>query len=373
MSAAVASMVPTAEQDQLRDSVRRFLRARSPEAKVRADMASSAGFDEDIWTELSASLGLSALLIPEAYGGAGFSFGDLSVAIEEAGRALVCAPLLSSAVFATTTLLGIDDEDAKHRYLPGLAAGTRRATVVSAPDGAAAQGFSLDVAADAIRLRGSAELVLDGHTAHDLFVAVPEAGGVSLFALDGSDPAVRRVRQPSFDQTRALARIDVDGAEVRRIGGPGDATTALARGVDCVRVALACESVGGADAVIESAVSYAKTRRQFGRLIGSFQAIKHLCADMFIETEPGRAAAAYAARVVDTADRDELRIAAAVAKAWCCQAYVLAAHNNIQVHGGIGFTWEHSAHLYLKRAKANQMLFGDVHQQRRVIAAAAGI
>jgi alkylation response protein AidB-like acyl-CoA dehydrogenase len=369
----VLSMAPTAEQDQLRDSVRRFLRARSPEDVVRRDMETADGFDAAIWAELAGSLGLSALAIPEEYGGAGFTFADLSVALEEAGRALVCAPLLSSAVLATQTLLATDDEDAKRRYLPSLADGTRRATLVIDVKGTAAQGFSLEDTADGLRLRGSAEFVLDGHTADDIFVAVPESGGVSLVAFDGADSAITRRRQPTFDLTRPLARIDVDAVVVTRIGAPGSATAAVARGVNCARVALACEAVGGSDAVLESAVSYAKTRRQFGRLIGSFQAIKHMCADMFIEAEPGRAAAAYAARVVDTADADELAIAAAVAKAWCGETYVHSANTNIQVHGGIGFTWEHSAHLFLKRAKANQVLFGDVHQQRTLIAEAAGL
>jgi alkylation response protein AidB-like acyl-CoA dehydrogenase len=369
---SVASMAPTAEQDQLRDSVRRFLRARSPEDIVRRDMSGEAGFDAGIWAELAGSLGLAALTVPEEYGGAGYAFADLAVALEEAGRALVCAPLLSSAVLATQVLLATDDESAKHRYLPELAAGTRRATVVVGVDGAAAQGFSLD-ATDGLRLWGKVDLVLDGHTADDIFVAIPEAGGVSLLALEGADPAVSRQRQPTFDLTRPLARIEVDGATVLRVGAAGAAGAAIERGVNCARIALACEAVGGSDAVLESAVSYAKTRRQFGRLIGSFQAIKHTCAEMFIEAEPGRAAAAYAARVADTSDVAELEIAAAVAKAWCCDCFVMSAHANIQVHGGIGFTWEHPAHLYLKRAKANQTLFGDAHQQRRVIARSAGL
>lgn len=372
-TSSALSMAPTAEQQQLRDSVRKFLRARSPEQVVRRDMESPDGFDPVIWSELAGSLGLAALAVPEAYGGAGYAFADLAVALEEAGRALVCAPLLSSAVLATQTLLGSPDEQAKQQYLPRLAAGDRRGTVVMAPDGAPAPGLALEQNGGETRLRGSAQFVLDGHTAHDLFVAVVESGGVSLVAIEGADPAVVRRRQPTLDLTRPLAEIHVDGARVTRIGAPGTAAPALARGVDSARVAVACEAVGGADAVIESAVAYAKTRRQFGRLIGSFQAIKHMCADMFIEAEPGRAAAAYAARVVDTDDAPELALAAAVAKAWCCDAYVLCANSHIQIHGGIGFTWEHPAHLYLKRAKADQALFGDVYHQRRTVAQSAGL
>jgi alkylation response protein AidB-like acyl-CoA dehydrogenase len=362
-------VVPTDDQEELRATVRRYLADKSSEAAVRQVMATDAGFDQTVWSGL-ADMGVAGLAVPESLGGSGYGLAELAVVLEEAGRSLLCAPLLSSAVIATATLLASGDDEATKRLLPPLADGSRHATVVLPHHGSAP---SVDGAGAEVRLSGTSTLVLDGLTAHDLLVVVDEPAGRSLFAVDGADPGVSRTRVQTLDLTRPMATIVFDGARAVAVGARGTAGGAVERGLACGRVALASEAVGGGDAVLAMAVGYAMQRRQFGRLIGSFQAVKHLCADMLVELEPARAAAAYAARVADTDDAEELAIATAVAKSWCCDAFVHAAGTNIQVHGGIGFTWEHPAHLYLKRAKTNQLLLGDSRAQRVALAAAIGL
>jgi alkylation response protein AidB-like acyl-CoA dehydrogenase len=366
---AAVDLAPTAEQEELRRTVRRFLAERSPEAEVRRVMATGSGVEPAVWSGL-ADLGVLGLLVPEQHGGSGHGMAELAVVLEEAGRALRPAPLLSSAVLVPAVLLAAGDDDAAARLLPGLADGTRRAALVvpRRPGDVVATGQGAQA-----QLSGRVALVLDGHTAEDLVVVVREGDATSLYLVDAGAPGVRATRAQTLDLTRPMATVELDAAPGALVGERGAAGAAVERALALGCVALACDAVGGGDAVLAAAVEYALQRRQFGRLIGSFQAVKHLCADVLCHLEPARAAAAYAARVADTADAAELAVASAVAKASCADAYVHAAGTSIQVHGGIGFTWEHPAHLYLKRAKTDQVLLGDAREQRARLARVLGL
>ena len=277
------------------------------------------------------------------------------------------------------------DDGAKREYLPRIADGSLLATVaVTESDGrwdlaAVATTAAADSAAPgvpggsaataAFRLDGTKMFVVDGHIAQLLLVVARTDDGLGLFAVDASDAGVVRTLLPTLDMTRKLARVELSGVPARLVSGPGDATDALSRALDLALVALTAEQVGGAQRCLDMAVDYAKIRMQFGRPIGSFQAIKHKCAEMLIEVESAKSAAYHAAG----STADELGVAAAIAKAYCSEAYFQVAAETIQVHGGIGFTWEHDAHLYFRRAKSSQLMLGDEHYHRERFAALTGI
>lgn len=351
----------TPEQQELRLTVRRFLAAVAPQAEVRRAMESDAGWDPAVWKRASGELDLPGLAVPEEYGGAGFGFADLGIVLEEAGRALLCAPLLSSAVLATRTLLALDDPAVAGRWLPPLATGERTGTLVRGGAVAAVGG----------RLTGEVSLVPDGHTADLLLVAVPTGPTTGLYAVEAAGAGVRRARQGTLDLTRPLATVVLDGAAGVLLAE--DAGRAVDTAVQAGRIAVAADAAGGAAALLDLTVAYAKERRQFGQPIGGFQAVKHHCAEMFVATETARTAAGYGVRVVDDGDPAELAVAAALAKSACCDAYVTVAGLALQVLGGIGFTWDHPAHLYLKRAKADQHLLGSSTVQRELLGTAIGI
>ncbi len=361
--AAASTVMLGVEHDELRTAVRAFFAATAPESVVRREMETAAGYDRALWRRACAELGLAGLGVPERFGGSGFTFLELSVVLDEAGRALFPSPLLSSAVLATTALLASGDDAACADYLPGIAAGDLCATV------ALPRERDL-VAADGVRLTGSLEFVLDGHTADLLLMpAATGDGSRTLFAVEGAASGLTREPLSTMDQTRKLARVEFDGTPARAIG-PADAV--LDHVERTAAIALACEQVGGAQRVLEMTVAHAKDRAQFGRAIGSFQAVKHRCADMLVDVESARSVATYAAHVM--ADRGAgLPRVAAMAKAFCSGAYVGAAEASVQLHGGIGFTWEHSAHLHLKRAKSGQLLFGDPIHHRRVLGDLLGL
>jgi alkylation response protein AidB-like acyl-CoA dehydrogenase len=328
-------LTPTAEQQELRQTVRRFF----------ADTDSS-------WKRACTEIGVAGLAVPEEHGGAGFGFTELGIVLEEAGRALYGGPLLSSTVMATRTLLAAGSTG----LLPALATGERTATV--------AHGF---FEADGDRVTGSASLVPDGDTADLLLVPV----GDELWAVDGSADGVHRVAEEALDLTRRLGVVRLDGAPGTRLTADGAA--AVEEGLLAARIALAADAAGGIAAVLDLTVEHARNRRQFGQPIGGFQAVKHHCADIFVAAEVARTAAGYAVRVLDTDDPAELALAAALAKSSCTEAYVRATGIALQVHGGIGFTWDHPLHRYLKRAKTDQLLFGDPTTQRARLADLVGI
>ncbi len=363
------------EQEQLRDVVRSFLADKSPEAEVRRLMETEEGFDTAVWSQLSGELGLTGLAIPEAYGGAGYGFVEVGIVLEEAGRALLCAPYFSTVVLAATTLVESSDETAKADLLPGIASGDIRASLAITEESGHWDPGVVEVTAhpsvNGWTIFGTKSYVLDGATADLLLVSARTPDGVGLFAVtaDGSDsaPGVTRTPLTTLDMTRKQATIQFANAPGRLISAPGEAVDLLNRVLDVAAIGLAAEQVGGAARVLEMAVHYAKMRVQFGRQIGSFQAIKHKCADMLIAVESARSAAYHGMWSVASGS-DEIPIDASLAKACCSDAFMNCATENIQIHGGIGFTWEHPAHLYFKRAKTDELLFGDPTYHRRQLA-----
>jgi alkylation response protein AidB-like acyl-CoA dehydrogenase len=321
-------------------------------------------------------LGLQAIAIPEEYGGVGFGYVELTVIFEEMGAALLCAPYFSTVALAANALMSSGDESAKKDFLPGIASGETMATLALTEDTGRWDLEGITLAATGKggdwKLDGHKMFVIDGATAGLLLVAGRTAKGVSLFAVEADAAGVTRTALATMDQTRKQARIEFAGTPARLVGEDGGAGPALSRTLDLAAVALAAEQVGGAQRCLDMAVDYAKTRIQFGRPIGSFQAIKHKCADMLLEVESAKSAAYYAGWAA-AEDSEELPVVASLAKSYCSEAYFHAAAENIQIHGGIGFTWEHDAHLYFKRAKSSELLLGDPSYHRELLAKRIGI
>ncbi|WP_231743493.1 acyl-CoA dehydrogenase family protein [Mycobacterium sp. GA-2829] len=330
----------TEEQRELRATVRRFLDEHSAETDVRAQMDTERGYDPKVWDRLANQLGVHALAIPEQYGGQGFSWVELGVVIEEMGRALLCAPIFSTVVLAATAILESGDEEAKQRLLPGIADGSTIATLALPDEGTCVEA-TLD--GDAWTLTGKADLVLDGHVADLFVVPATTTDGVRLFTVDRSATGMTATAVPTLDQTRKLADICFDSSSATPLGG-APAEEVVARTLDHAVIGLALEQVGGAHAALEISVEYLKTRVQFGQPIGCFQALKHMAADIFVEVETARSAAYYALFAL-AEGTDEVPAAAALAAAYCSDAFVSTAHQMIQFHGGMGFTWELPAHL----------------------------
>jgi acyl-CoA dehydrogenase len=349
------------EQSELRSMVRDLLRDTSPEPQVRRLMETPEGFDVSVWARL-AELGLTGLAIPEQYGGAGCGPIEVGIVMEEAGAALLCAPYLSTVVLATETLLATGDETALTSYLPGIADGTLLATL--------AAGGALEARRDGggWLLNGTASRVLDG-LASDIVLAVADApDGRRLFAIDTGSAGVRRTALATMDATRKQAALTLTGAPAKPVGEAGIPDRILGHVRAVAASHLAAEQVGGAQRTLDMAVGYAKLRVQFGRPIGSFQAIKHKCADMFLRVEAARSTAYHALWTASEGSPD-FASAAHIAGAYCSEAYYHCAEENILIHGGIGYTWEHPAHLYFKRAAADRVLFGIPDHHRAALAA----
>jgi alkylation response protein AidB-like acyl-CoA dehydrogenase len=370
----------TEEQEELRASVRRFLADRAPITAVRELMETTDGLDAGVWRQAGEQLGLQGIAIPEEYGGAGFSFAEQAIVLEELGAALYGGPYLASAVLAANALLASSDEDARKAYLPGIASGATIATLAfTEEDGSwepdairLAASPSEDNSADGWQLDGRKSFVLDGHTANLILVVARTGDTLGLFAVPAEANGLTRTALPTLDQTRKLARLDFAAVPARLIGSVGDGTAVLSRILDVAAIAQAAEQLGGAQRALDMAVGYAKVRHQFGRPIGSFQAIKHRCADLLLEVESLRSAVQYAAAAV-AEDSAEVPVVAALVKAYASDVYFHVAAENIQIHGGIGFTWEHDAHLYFKRAKASELFLGDASYHREHLATRIGL
>ena len=369
-------MVFSEEQEELRSSVRRFCENRSPSAEVRRLMQTGEGYSPPVWEQMASQLGLQGLAIPERHGGAGFGFVELAIVLEEMGRTLFCAPYFATVAMAANALLASGDEDACAAYLPGIASGETIATLALAEDTGRwdEEGVTLAARRSGERwtLDGHKSFVVDGGAASLVLVAARTWSGLSLLAVEGEAEGLTRTPLPTLDQTRKLARLEFARTPARLVGVEGGAGRALSRTLDLAAIALAAEQVGGAQRCLEMSVEYARVRYQFGRPIGSFQAIKHRCADILLDVESARAAARYAAWAVAEA-APEVPVAASMAKATCSEAYFHAAAENIQIHGGIGFTWEHDAHLYFKRAKSSQLFLGDAAYHREHLAQRIGV
>jgi len=366
-----------------RETLRDALTALSPSAEVRRLMATESGWDRHTWRRLCGELGLAGLAVPEAYGGSGFSAVELGVAFEEAGRTLLCAPLLSVAGLAVPLLLALADEAACKTYLPGLCDGSLTATVATAD----AAGRSLAGGGELVRaepargqvlLSGTADFVVDGATADLIFVPAATATGLGVYAVRADAPGLVVTPLVTLDPTRKQARLtfgDVTGTPV----GPPDARRAVRQALDVANALLAAEQAGVAARCLEFAVEHARTRVQFGRPIGSFQAVKQKTADMLIRVESARSAAMAATEaaarltgagklLATLTDLPGLAVTAAAARAYCSPACVAVAADTIQLHGGLGFTWEHDAHLYFKRAWTSAELLGGPEEQIEAVA-----
>jgi alkylation response protein AidB-like acyl-CoA dehydrogenase len=366
----------TEEQEELRKTVRQFLDAKSAEAAVREQMETDTGFDPAVWSQMGEQMGLQGLIVPEEFGGSGYSYVELGIVLEEMGRSLLCAPFFSTVVLAANTLIHSGDAAAQAAHLPGIAAGTTIATLAfTEPSGKWDEsGITTQASGsgDSFTLSGTKMFVLDGHTADLIIVAARTDKGVSLFTVDSGASGLTRTALSTMDQTRKQAKLEFANTPATLIGTEGEGWKVLDRVLDLAAVGLAAEQVGGAQKVLEMAVEYAKVRVQFGRPIGSFQAIKHKCADMLLEVESAKSAAYYGMWCAAELN-DELPSVASLAKAYCSEAYFHATAENIQIHGGIGFTWEHPAHLYFKRAKSSELLFGDPTYHRELLAQRIGI
>ncbi len=362
------------ELDELREAVRDFLHDTSSSASVRALMDTETGCDPAVWKTMATELGLHGIAVPEQWGGAGAGLREIVVVFEEMGAALLCSPFFATVALAVNAVLCSGDEGAISEYVPGLVGGEITGTVIL--DGALGLWDSRGEVAltaattdDGFRVSGHAPRVLDGHTADVLFVAASTPFGVSLFAIEADAEGLVRTPLATLDRTRKIADVSFTDVPARLIGGCGQAGPGLQRTSDLALIALAAEQLGAAARCLDMAVDYAKSRIQFGRAIGSFQAVKHRCADMLVLVEGARSAVTHAAGCGDPV---ELAVAASVAKMACSEAFLAVAVDTMRVHGGIGFTWEHDAHLYFRRAKSSELMFGDPHQHAERLAALVG-
>ncbi len=357
----------SAEQEAFRESLRGYLAERSPTKEVRRLMETEAGWEREGWARLNAEMGLAAVRIPEAYGGQGFGFSEQCIVMEEMGRVLLCAPYFSSAVLAAGAILQAGNEAQKAALLPGIAAGNVVGTLAWVEESGRwdAEGTTLSAVRDGAgwRLDGHKSFVIDGHTADLIVVLGRTASGLSMFTVEGA--AVSRRAVQGIDPTRKLARLEFAGVKAELLGEDGGASEPFARVMTEAAVCLANEMVGGAERLREDALAYAKMRMQFGKSIASFQSMKHKQADMLMEVELAKSAAYYAAAALDEGDAD-VAVAAAIAKAAASEAYLQTAIHAVQIHGGIGFTWDNETHLWFKRAKASEVMLGDatLHRER---------
>lgn len=375
------------ESDDPAVDLEALLAEASSPAQVRRAMATPAGWDPGLWRALAARGVLGLHLAPE-WGGSGRPFSAVAAVAEELGAALACIPHLATVVLAATALVRSGDERAASEHLPAIAAGSVVATLAVTED--SGRWDERDVRSVARPVAGGREgHVLDGRKSYVpggcsadlvLVVAREEAGrrgpnavaGTGLFAVAGDAPGLTRVPLVALDQTRPLARLELAGVPARRVGGVGDGWRIVEPVLDRAAVALAAEAVGGAQRCLDMAVAHARTRVQFGRPIGSFQGVQHKLADVLVTVEAARSVVAAAAAAAD-GDRDDLALLASTAKAYCAEAFVRAASESVQVHGALGFTWDHDAHLYLKRARSSALLLGEPAWHRERVATLLGL
>ena len=370
------SFLVSEEREEFRRSIRGFLEAGSAEPEVRRLMATDRGYEPATWQRMAGQLGLQGLAIPEEYGGSGYGYNELVLVFEEMGRALLCAPYFATVALAASALLVAGDEESRRRHLPGIAAGETIATLAITEDSGVWDEAGVAITASGsgsdFRLDGHKMYVVDGHVASLVLVVARTTDGFGIFAVEGDAPGLERTQLVTMDQTRKQARLEFRDTPASPIGPLDRDWADLERVLQLAAVALAAEQVGGAARCLEMATEYAGERVQFGRPIGSFQAIKHKCANLLMEVESARSAALYAGWAAADA-QDELPVAAPLAKAYCSEAFLHAAAENIQIHGGVGVTWEHPAHLYFKRAKTSELLLGSPSYHRELLAGRLGI
>ena len=354
------------EQEEFRASVRRFVAERWPVAEARRLAATERGFEPAPWRQLAGELGLTGLVASEEHGGQGFSMLELSIALDELGRELAGGPFFATACLAVLALRNVATPAEQAELLPALASGDTIATLAATPDAGGC------VARES-RLSGAFRFVIDAQNASLLLVAArePSAEDVGLYALEPSQAGVRIEPAAGLDLTRKLAHLHLENARARRLGAEASAGPGLARTLAEATIGLASEQIGAASRCLELAVAHTKQRFQFGRAIGSFQAVKHRAVDALTLLELARSAAWWAAWVA--ASGGDVGEAAAIAHSTACEAFEKTAYECIHLHGGIGFTWEHDAHLYYRRARADRVLFGEPAVHRAQLARSLGL
>jgi len=365
------------EQVLIQDTARKFFSAQRASAGVRAVMDSEAAYDDGRWNIAMSEMGFGGIALPAAYGGAGLGYVELAIIMMEMGRALYPSPFLSSICLAMPAIVNAASEAQKAQLLPPLASGKTIASLAyMSTSGQPDPEVMLTRSDGALYLSGCSGFVPYGHVADLLVIAARDTGGgVTLLALPAKTSGLSIERHETLDLTRPLSTLRFANVAVQPdqvLGSAGEGAAALNRTLDLARIALAAEQVGGAEAVLDMTVAYSKERTQFGRPIGSFQALKHRMADMMVVVETAKTAAYYSACIADEGS-NELSEAAAIAKAYCSDAFLACVGQAIQLHGGIGFTWEHDAHLYFKRARGSATLFGDAASQREKVAQLIGL
>ena len=368
------------EQEAFRAELRRCFEERAATPAVFRAMESAEGFDRALWKQLAGELGLPGVHLPEDYGGQGFGFLELGIVLQESGRVLLPAPLFSTVCLAAGAILNAGSEAQKRALLPGIASGDTLGTLALLEPGGDWDLESVRLECSGrggeARLTGAKRFVTDAATADLIVVAARRGrargpGGLGLFVVHRDAPGLTVTPVEPLDATRKLAHLELSGVPAEPLGAPEGAGAALAKTLDQARAMLACESAGGAQHCLDSAVAWARQRVQFARPIGSFQAIQHKCAEVLLEVASGQSAAHFASWA---AEQDEgLPLAAAMAKSFCDEAYLRAAAENLHIHGGVGFTWEAEPHLHLKRAKASEILLGPPGFQRQRIARELGL
>lgn len=373
----------TEEQEMIRDTAAAFLAEVSDSAAVRSAMATERGYDPELWQRICSEMYWQAIHLPEANGGMGLGYIEVVAMMEQMGRHLLCSPFLSTVCMAANALLIAGNEEQQAHWLGKLCEGKLTGTV--AFNGGSAQWDAKSITATWRRdgnetlLNGDYRYVIDGHTADLLIVAAREEGttgeeGISLFLLDADSAGVSREWLPTMDQARKQASVKLEQVNVpsdRLLGEAGKGWAGLAKVIDLATIALAAEQVGGSQKLLDMTIEYTSERVQFNRTIASYQAVKHKAADMMMKTEVARSAVYYAACVAQEALEGgplagELSEAASVAKSYCSDAYFSIAGDALQLFGGVGFTWEYDVHLYFKRAKSSEHLFGNgaLHRER---------
>lgn len=368
----------TDEQQMICDTASAFLTTHSTSEAVRTAMLSDAGYTPEMWQRITGGMVWQALHIPESCEGMGLGYVELAALFEQCGRHLLCAPFFSTVALGINTFLLCASDDQRAEHLPALAAGSTATLALGVADCRSPADLPGKVVstADGVVINGEYRFVVDGHSAETLLlVAVDEQGEVGVFVTPGDAAGISRANVPTLDQTRRLSTVTVTDLELPASARLNQSSwTQLQKVLDLARIALAAEQAGIAQAVLDDAVAYSQERQQFNRPIASFQAIKHKAADMMLRSEVARSAVYYAACIADEALSGgelagELAEAASIAKAWCNEAAFENAGEALQIHGGVGFTWEYDIHLYFKRAKASQSLLGSSDRHREQIAA----
>lgn len=356
---------------ELRSMVREFCAEFSPEALVREHMESPLGHDPALWRRLGTDIGVLGLAVPEAYGGDGVGLIAQAVVIDEFGAALVCGPVLGTLALAMPTLVALADEDAKRELLPPLCSGERTATLVAPLATGVLDEDAVTVEAaenGGWRLTGDVAQVPDGAAADTLLVLARTPQGPALFAVAGDAEGLTRTSLTTLDLTRRQAAVSFVATPARLLASGTEAVGAVERAALVASVLLAVESAGGAQRMLDVTVAHVSTRKQFGQPVGAFQAVKHRCANLLIAVETARSAAYHGVWALQDGT-DDPRLAAALAKAVASESYQAVSAGAIQLHGGIGFTWEGSPHLYFKRSATNGLTLGTATQHLDRVAA----